>query len=647
MPSPATILRRSPSDPDLTFTISKSEALIPRSSRSSTSFTHRRKFSYWTSWSNINNLGDYIQRKDSSKHSDLTEESLDAHNKFHGMLSDRVHINNFITSSLDQRNNKCSPYYKGLTDSTLSLNREKHMSGADSPGRESYATTAFTYASSSLSSFFFKVHEYGSSCFACRKTGKNDPFPPAFPESVEAASSSSRYAKETTPQDMISEKKEASDPPDAKLVDKEKPLRERLSEPSASPASTILPEAAVVGNDEKKEANIYKVNQKFIWADKYRPKVLKDFICNRSEATRLQALAKKRDCGHFIFEGPAGAGKRTMVWAMLREAFGPDGVQTRDECKAFDLKGESIGKIEVKVKESSKHVEVNLSDLRGYEKHVIVELMKGTQTKTSISNKALSSNPENCRAIILCEADKLSTDGLLYIRWLLERYKGNNKVFFCCSDVSRLQPIRSLCTIIQLLPPSKEEIVEVLEFIAKQEGIYLQHKVAERIAISSKNNLRQAIRSFEACWHSRYPFKEDQVIVTGWEEDIANIAKNLIEEQSPKQLYIIRGKLQILIEHDVSPEFIFMSLVEEVKKHLQQNLHPQVDSLYDEYSRCDESMIESEDEMGTKVIDPVKRNKRIFSRIEEFMARFMSWYNNQSRMGNACNILLGGEGTSY
>lgn len=32
-----------------------------------------------------------------------------------------------------------------------------------------------------------------------------------------------------------------------------------------------------------------------------------------------------------------------------------------------------------------------------------------------------------------------------------------------------------------------------------------------------------------------YPFKQDQVILTGWEDDIANIAKNIVEEQSPKQ----------------------------------------------------------------------------------------------------------------
>ncbi|OMO59994.1 hypothetical protein COLO4_33974 [Corchorus olitorius] len=456
MPSPAKLRRCSSSDPDLSGTTLKAETFIigrRHSSRSSASSNRPRKSSYWTSWSNINKLGDYISLGgkggndscNNSKHSDLTQESLVAHNKLHGVLSHKAHISNYIIGS--DRNS--SPYYRGLIDLTLSI-----------------------------------IQEYGSSCFTCRKPAGNknkDPSPPPKP----VASSSKLFAKG----DEIKKEAHAYDPPEGK------PLRERVPEPPKP--TIILP---------KKEANIQMEYQKFILADKYRPKALKDFICNRSEAARLQALVKQGGCGHLIFEGPPGAGKRTMILAMLREAFGADRVQTRDECKAFELKGESVGRIEVHLKESSQHVEVNLSDLRGYEKHVIVELMKETQSLTTIkSNKASSSfYPDNCRAIVLCEADKLSTDALLYIRWLLERYKGSNKVFFCCSDISKLQPIRSLCTLIKLQPPSEEEIVEVLEFVAKQEGIFLPRKFAEKIADSAKNNnLRQAIRSFEACWHSR------------------------------------------------------------------------------------------------------------------------------------------------
>ena len=57
-----------------------------------------------------------------------------------------------------------------------------------------------------------------------------------------------------------------------------------------------------------------------------------------------------------------------------------------------------VGSIEVHVKQSPQHVEVNLSELKGYEKHVIVELMKETPRK--IPNKsALPCSLDNCRGL--------------------------------------------------------------------------------------------------------------------------------------------------------------------------------------------------------------------------------------------------------
>lgn len=43
------------------------------------------------------------------------------------------------------------------------------------------------------------------------------------------------------------------------------------------------------------------------------------------------------DCGHFIFEGQPGVGKKTMIWAMLREVFGPDNIQTHSKIRVFNL----------------------------------------------------------------------------------------------------------------------------------------------------------------------------------------------------------------------------------------------------------------------------------------------------------------------
>ncbi|CAI9292336.1 unnamed protein product [Lactuca saligna] len=87
-----------------------------------------------------------------------------------------------------------------------------------------------------------------------------------------------------------------------------------------------------------KDASELKEEKKYLWADTYRPVALKDFICNKDKAIELQHTINEDECRHFIFEGQAGVGKRTMIWALLREAYGPDKVQARDECKTFNLK---------------------------------------------------------------------------------------------------------------------------------------------------------------------------------------------------------------------------------------------------------------------------------------------------------------------
>ncbi|KAL7591275.1 hypothetical protein Lser_V15G31849 [Lactuca serriola] len=467
-----------------------------------------------------------------------------------------------------------SPYYRGL------------LYRATSPDRESQT--------SSRTSFSVRMSEWSASCFSFKTKDEKDP------------TMIKVYSTENS---------------------NEESLRERVSEPSLSPptpAAMVVPPSSpplpppaakkmVVNAKDTSELK----EEKYLWADRYRPVALKDFICNKDKAIELQHTINEDECRHFIFEGQAGVGKRTMIWALLREAYGPDKVQARDECKTFNLKGEDVSSIMVNVKESSQHVEINLSELKGFEKHVIVELIKETNNLTN--KTGLRCSNDNCRAIILHEADKLSTDALLYIRWVIERYRGCHKIFFCCQDASKLQPLKNICKLVQLLPPSNKEIVQVLEFIAKNEEIELPNKLAERIAVSSKNNLRQAIRSFEATSQNNSLLEEDQVILTGWEDDIANIARSIVEKQSPKQLYDIRRKLQNLIDHSVPPEFIFETLAVELKKNVEESMHKQIEKTYKEYSGADKHRHAN---------DERKKLIHQFMSIEEFIAKFMSCYKN-------------------
>lgn len=55
-----------------------------------------------------------------------------------------------------------------------------------------------------------------------------------------------------------------------------------------------------------------------------------------------------------------------------------------------------MSSITVNIKQSPQHVEVDLSELRGYEKHIIVELIKERHKST----KGLQSNHAECRGIV-------------------------------------------------------------------------------------------------------------------------------------------------------------------------------------------------------------------------------------------------------
>ncbi|KAI4353954.1 hypothetical protein L6164_002870 [Bauhinia variegata] len=453
---------------------------------------------------------------------------------------------------------ECSPYYKGLTDYTLALYGQQLAAHGSSASLGFNVSPNFTSMPLNLWTMCFPGSNPGPGYTS-----------PSLPKTKAGCSNQM-------------EPKKVND--DLGLVTEGKPLRERVSEPSMAGkvveetveiiATAKVGNYGLVGEEEKplresisvSEQRVvpeltlkagYENQEKYTWANKYQPKALGDFICNKEKAHELQEMVKGGcGCKHFIFEAPPGVGKRTMIRCMLREVFGNIQVYILNLFK--QNKGEMVSSIEMNMKRSTHHVEVNLSDTKGYEKHVLVDLFK--ETYENFLDNSAPCVPENCQAIVLYESEKLSKESLLYIKWLLERYKavGCNKVFFCCSDESKLQPVKALCTTIKLKPPTCEEIVKVLEFIGHKEGIELPHNLAVKIVEKAKNNLRQAIRSFEATCQNKLPLEEDQLILTGWEDEISNIAKNTIDEQSPRQLYNIRRKLQNLMIHNVSPGFIFM-----------------------------------------------------------------------------------------
>lgn len=287
-------------------------------------------------------FGDFIARKtgssSSSKKSNLTEESLKEFNRLNEILEEKKYFQQ-------------SPYYKGLTDSSLVINRQRHS--LPSPDRESHAGSLFS--SSTKTSFVYRMQEWGSSWFVSKhkeekicvsqsqtSSSKSQssrdslaptPYLSSLPSSSSRRATKEKIARERTTKtakELGSERKEVRSSKNSSdiaidILNKRKPLRERVFEapspppqtprnsglqmsvprprppPTQTSAQTYSPQQQTNVPLQPLETSatslIEKVVQereinKYIWADKYRPFALKDFLCNRSKALELQDLVR-------------------------------------------------------------------------------------------------------------------------------------------------------------------------------------------------------------------------------------------------------------------------------------------------------------------------------------------------------------------
>ncbi|GLJ39410.1 hypothetical protein SUGI_0804900 [Cryptomeria japonica] len=244
-----------------------------------------------------------------------------------------------------------------------------------------------------------------------------------------------------------------------------------------------------------------EMDVQFLWAEKWCPKRLTDFICNKQQALDLQFLVALGHCPHMIFEGPPGAGKSSLIRAMIGDIFHSNDNQIREGKITIHLKENLVTRMVVPIKASSKHIELNLNGLGGYEMNVVDLLLKEHNSKI-IANSSVDRT--DCKVMVLDGADILSNEAQHYIRWLMERYQDSCKLIFCCSNANKLQIIKSLCKVVKVKNPSIEQIVQVLEDIADKEGSDLPTPFIRQIAENSDKNLHQAIRSLEATIKSQY-----------------------------------------------------------------------------------------------------------------------------------------------
>ncbi|EFJ13022.1 hypothetical protein SELMODRAFT_121188 [Selaginella moellendorffii] len=344
-----------------------------------------------------------------------------------------------------------------------------------------------------------------------------------------------------------------------------------------------------------------------LWVDKYRPHTLDEAIVHQEQAQRLKSLIAEGDCPHLLFYGPSGAGKKTLIMAFLRELFGAGAQQVQVENKAWKVEaGTRKIDVELTTVASNYHVELNPSDAGFQDRYVVQEIIK----EMAMSRPLDLGVDISFKVLVLNEVDRLSKEAQHSLRRTMEKYSAACRLILCCTSASKvIEAVRSRCLNVRINAPSEDEITKVLQFVAKKEEIRLPPAFAGRIALHSNRNLRRAILSLEACKVQQYPFTENQPVqTTDWEQYIVEIASDIVNEQSPKRLFIVRGKLYELLVNCIPPEIVLKRLLVELMKKLDSELKHEVChwAAYHEHRM----------QLGQKAI----------FHLEAFVAKFMSVY---------------------
>ncbi|KAF4389939.1 hypothetical protein G4B88_003422 [Cannabis sativa] len=273
-----------------------------------------------------------------------------------------------------------------------------------------------------------------------------------------------------------------------------------------------------------------------LWVDKYRPKTLDHALVHEDVAQNLKKLVTEQDCPHLLFYGPSGSGKKTLIMALIRQMFGASAEKVKVENRTWKVDaGSRTIDLELTTLSSTNHVELNPSDAGFQDRYIVQEIIKEMAKNRPIDTKGR----KGYKVLVLNEVDKLSREAQNSLRRTMEKYSAYCRLILCCNSSSKVsEAIRSRCLNVRINAPSEEQIVEVLEFIGKKEGLHIPSGFAARLAEKSNRSLRRAILSFETC---RVRLKIYELLVNCIPPEI--ILKRL--------LYELLRKLDAELKHEV------------------------------------------------------------------------------------------------
>ena len=273
------------------------------------------------------------------------------------------------------------------------------------------------------------------------------------------------------------------------------------------------------------------------WVEKYRPNNLDDIVGQEHIIARLKKYVAEKNMPNLMFTGPAGIGKTTTAIALAKSILGDYWRQN--------------------------FLELNASDARGIDtvRHNIKNFCR------------LKAVQAPFRIVFLDEVDNMTKDAQNALRREMEMYTKTASFILSCNYSSKIiDPIQSRCAIFRFSPVKGNQIIERLEFIAKDENLDLTRSAIESIVYFAEGDLRKAINILQASATTTDKITDEsiqEIVSKAKPQDVRKIVRMALNGDFLGSRDLLR---EVMVIQGTSGEDMITQIYQEISRMSMENL---------------------------------------------------------------------------